>query len=160
MTKISQIKIAPILKKSYLKMIENSIGARLFQNFYVDIDGKKHDAVKAGRLSCAFFVSSILNNFGLIRQSHLTVNNTVKDMRKSGWTEIGKPKKGAILVWEKKVDQKGNIHKHIGFYISNKQAISNSFHRRIPVCHHWTFGQRGSKSYRRIITIFWHKKLN
>jgi len=164
MIKKSQKKIVPDIYSSYLKMIENSLGTRLFQNFYVRIRERVPiDAVEGGRLSCALFVSFILNNFGLIKKSHTTVKSTLKDMKDSGWFEInthsGTVPRGAVLVWERKKIGSA-IHKHLGFYIGKNQAISNSFHRRKPVCHHWTFGKKGSKNYRKIIKIFWNKKLN
>ncbi|MCH7759543.1 hypothetical protein IID20_04265 [Patescibacteria group bacterium] len=154
-------------------MIENSIGAHLFQNFYVSIDGKKQDAMKGGRLSCSFFVSSILNNFNLINDIQLTVKKIIVDMKKSGWEKIKRKRKGSVVIWEeercpdkdmlaweKKIYQHGNVHQHIGFYVGNNQAISNSFKKRTPILHHWTFGSRSSKTYRRITDIFWHPKLN
>ncbi len=158
MTKISSPKITIDWRNSYLKMISNSVGTKLFRNFYIYLGKKRKDAVEGGKLSCAFFVSSILRNFGLIKEPHLTVKSALKDMKQSGWFEIKKPRQGAILVWEKRKDERG-IHKHIGFYICNHRAISNSFYQRKPIRHHWTFGKKGSKSYRRIVMIFWHKKL-
>jgi len=143
---------------SYLKMIENSIGARLFQNLYIN-DGTRSDAVRGGRLSCAFFVSSILNNFGLLKEPHARVESTLKDMQKFGWFEIKKLRKGAVLLWEAQKGQFG-IHKHLGFYLAKNMAISNSSKKRVPVRHHWTFGKKSNKSYRRIIGIYWHKKLD
>ena len=161
MTKNSRLKIIPDLQGSYLKMVENSPGTRLFQNFYVRKGKRKIDATAGGRFSCALFVSFILNNFGLLRKSHTTVKSTLRDMQNSGWFEINlgtvpsSVPRGAVLVWEEKKDKRG-IHQHIGFYIGKNQAISNSFQKKTPVCHHWTFGPRGSKSYRRVVKIFWH----
>ncbi len=133
---------------------------RLFRHFYVYKNDKRVNAVKNGRLSCAFFVSFILHNFDLIKQSHLTVKSTIKDMQKSGWTKIKKPKKGAVIVWQEKIGSDGQVHKHIGFYVSYQRVISNSFKKRTPILHHWTFGLRSSKTYRQITDIFWHHKLN
>lgn len=141
-------------------MIENSVGTKLFQNFYVKINKKKVDAVKGGRLSCAFFVSFILHNFNLIKKAHLTVDSTLDDMKKSGWRKIKKPRKNAVIEWERKEFPNKSIHKHIGFYIGKNQAISTSSHYKKPVMHHITFGAKNSKTYRRIIAIYWHPKLN
>ncbi len=149
-----------IIKDSYLKMIENSLGTRLFQNFYIYNGKNKKDGVKDGELSCAFFVSFILNNFDLINKSHLTVKSTIGDMQESGWIKIKKPRKGAVIVWKKKLYPDGKTHSHIGFYVGNRQAISNSQSRRTPVRHYFTFGSPGSKLYRQMTTIFWHKKLD
>ena len=52
-----------LLKDSYLKTLENSVGNKLFRNLYFDINGKRTDILKNGVLSCAAFVSWILKNF-------------------------------------------------------------------------------------------------
>ena len=153
-------RITPIIKDSYLAMIENSVGTRMFCNFYVRVGKRKQNAVQGGKLSCAFFVSFILNNFGLIKESHLTVKSTINDIKRSGWTMIKRPRKGAVIIWEEKLYSDKNAHSHIGFYIGNKQAISNSTRSHKPVRHHWTFGPRGSKNYRKVIAIYWHPELN
>jgi len=147
------------LKLSYLAMIENSVGTKLFQNFYVRDKGKKVDATQGGKLSCALFVSFILNNFGLLKESHATVKNTVKDMKKNGWFKINRPRQGAVLLWERK-KMGGEAHPHLGFYLGKDRAISNSHLQRTPRWHHWTYGRRGGKNYRAVQAIFWHKKLN
>ena len=46
--------------ESYLKMIKNSVGMRMFRNLYMEIDGKKIDVTHNGILSCSYFVSNIL----------------------------------------------------------------------------------------------------
>ena len=50
-----------------------------------------------------------------------TVESAVKDMEQSGWKQTKKLAPGNIIVWEEKKD-----HAHIGFYIGNDKAISNS----------------------------------
>jgi len=156
---MSKTKVTSILKASYIAMVENSVGTRIFQNFYAYIGKRKQDIVKGGQFSCAFYVSSVLYNFSLLKQPHLTVKNTVQDMLRSGWYQMNKPKKGAVIVWEKRLSPSGDIHEHIGFYISSKQAISNSSKKRVPVRHHLTFAPKTSRSYRKITSIFWHPKL-
>ena len=167
-------------RDSYLKMIENSVGSKLFQDFYIypvkspisrGISPKaklfnkmsqkriKKDALENGKLSCAYFVSFILHNFDLIKNSHLTVLGTIRDMRESDWFKINHPRKGAVLVWDREVSTK-EPHRHIGFYIGRKQAISNNSKKHVPIRHFWTFGQKNSKIYRKVIAIFWNKKLN
>lgn len=148
-----------LLKDSYLKAIENSVGSKLFRNLYFDIDDKKTDILKNGVLSCAFFVSWILKNFNLIKEGHAMVNGTIKDLHKSGWKKIKRPKTGAVLVWEEKTFTDGP-HKHIGFYIGKNKAVSNSLKTKYPIKHHWTFGSKSDKNYRRIIEIWWSKKLD
>lgn len=156
-----------LLKDSYLSVIKNSIGSKIFRNSFTIIDGQKKDLLKNGKLSCAFFVSSILVIFKLIKEVHLTVDGTIKDLEKSGWKKVypvkffakqklfsmvKKLKIGSIILWEEK-----NGHKHLGFFIGKNQAISNAFYfykKREPIIHHLTYNGR-----RKIEEIFWHKKL-
>ena len=149
-----------LIKDSYLKAIENSIGSRLFKNLYFKSKnpGKKIDALQNGNLSCAVFASWILRNFYLIKNVHSTVKGTIKDLKSSGWREIKKPKIGAVLIWEEKNGETGP-HKHLGFYMGKNSAISNSSEMKKPVQHHWTLGNKTDKNYRRVIEIWWHKKL-
>mgnify|MGYP000680999262 CR=1 FL=1 len=140
----------PLFFENYFSMIKNSEGSRMFQDFFAILNGKKKNLTQKGRLSCAFFVSSILYHFSLIKAPHLTVEGTLKDMKNSGWFEIKKPKKGCVILWEKK---KG--HFHLGFCLSSRKAISNSRQKRVPILHSIDFSGK-----RKIISFFWHKKLD
>ena len=148
-------KVIPILFDTYVAAIKNSAGAKIFRNFYAKLDGKKTDIMKNGDLSCAWFVSSILYLFKLIKEPHATVDGTTRDLKQSGWEKIGKPKIGSIIVWEKN----HNSHKHIGFYIDNNKTISNNLKSKCPIIHHWTFGVKNGKPVRKVEAIFWNNKL-
>lgn len=137
------------LKKSYLVLIKNSIGTKIFKNRYFMINGKSKDILENGFLSCAFYVSSILYLNGLISTIHCTVDGTVKDMQKSGWQKIKKPVIGSVLVWEKGKDG----HNHIGFYIGKNLAVSNSSTKKVPTKHNLHYHGR------KIIGIYFHPKL-
>jgi hypothetical protein len=151
-------KITPLFSDTYLAVIKNSVGSKCFRNSYAKIGGKKTDILKNGSLSCAFFASSILRMFDLIKDLHATVGGTIKDLRKSGWREIKTPKIGSILVWEAKKGNDG-VHKHIGFYIDKDRAISNDAKSRTPEIHHWTYGIKNGRPARKIETIFWNNKV-
>lgn len=139
---------------SYLAFIKNSVGTKSFRNFYALVDGKKTDILKKGDLSCAFFVSSVLVIFKLIKEVHTTVDSTIKDLQNSGWQKIKRPKVGCVLVWESKADKNGSAHRHVGFYLGQGQAISNNSKLGSPSSHHPTFnGQR------KIEAIFWPASL-
>lgn len=152
MKKIKQLK-----KESYLEFIKNSAGSKSWKNFYVMVNGKKEDVLKNGDLSCAFFATSVLMIFDLIKNVHFTVKGAISDLKKSGWKEIKRPKTGAILIWEKNEEF---ANEHIGFYIDEKSAISNYFKKRMPFKHHITYGIKNGQPRRKIIKMFWHKKLN
>ncbi len=144
----------PLIKESYLAAIQNSLGSKLFRNFYAEIDGEKQDIMRGGELSCAFFVSSLATLFGLCSKVHGTVKGATEDLAQSGWTKVKKPKPGAILVWEA-LDFGGESHQHIGFWVGQDEAISNSTNKRTPAKHHWTF-----EGKRKVLAIWWNKKLN
>lgn len=141
-----------LLFDSYIKMIKNSVGTRMFRNAYFVKDNKKIDVLKNGDLSCAVFVSSILKLFGLISVPHATVKGTIKDLEKNGWKKIKELKIGAVLHWD--LNPESKKHEHLGFYIGNNKAVSNSSQKRMPIVHHCTYNNR-----RKIIGIYWNKKL-
>lgn len=146
-------KVILLIADTYLAVIKNSIGSKIFRNLYAKVDGKKEDITRNGELSCAFYTSSILALAKQIKEVHATVNSTVKDLQKSGWKIIKKPKVGSVLVWEKADFGNNSIHKHIGFYIGKSKAISNSYKRGYPIKHNWIFANR------KIEAIFWNPKL-
>lgn len=145
---------------TYISVIKNSVGTKMFRNFFVVENGKKKDAMKNGVLSCAYFVSFILCALGFIKRIHGTVDSAVKDLKESGWAEIKAPKVGSVLVWEEKDFGDGDTHKHIGFYIGDNKAISNSFKFKTPIKHHYTFGTVKGKPKRKIEAIFWNSKIS
>lgn len=117
---------------TYLKVIKNSLGTKMFRNIYAEVNGKYVDITNNGDLSCAFYVSSVLLMFKSIDSVHSTVVSTVFDMKKNGWTETKKPLDGDVVVWGKEKNKK---HKHIGFFLGDGKAISNSKDKRCPVEH-------------------------
>ena len=150
---------------SYLQTIKNSLGTGLFRNLFAEVDGKRMDILKNGGLSCPVFVSSILYLHKLCSDIHATVDGTTKDIKAFGWEEVKTPRVGAVLVWEsaKTTDHSGDVyphHQHIGFYVDEESAISNSASVGYPVQHHWTFGlQDNNQPIRKVEKIFWYKKL-
>lgn len=147
-----------LLCDSYLAVIKNSVGANMFRNFYAVVNGKKKDITKDGKISCAYYASTVLAMFGLIERFHGTVDVTVKDMQDHGWEKTNKPKAGCVIVWGPE-ENSGTVNRHIGFYIGDKRAVSNCRNARCPKMHHWTFGVRAGKPKRKIEAMFWHKWL-
>ena len=151
--------VKPRFFDTYLETILKSPGARIFQTFWADVDGKKEDLTEAGHRSCAVFVTGILQWFSLIREGHATVSSTLKDMETSGWQKITEPRPGCILHWEpKEID--GSVNEHIGFYIGDDKAISNDYETRAPAEHHWTYGKEDGQQSRKIVAMYWHPKLD
>ncbi len=151
-----QITLLPY--NTYLAVIKNSVDSDIFRNLYAKIDGKKVDIVRNGNLSCAFYVSSVLTIFQLIPKPHGTVEGTIKDLVQSGWNKLKTPKIGSVLVWEELNFNDGEKHKHIGFYIGDNKAISNSEKLGQPKIHHWTYGTIKRKPVRKVEAIYWNKK--
>ncbi|MDP3731231.1 MAG: hypothetical protein Q8R34_01930 [bacterium] len=161
-------KVEIILFDSYLQAIKNSVGSNIFKNLYAFVDGQRMDIYKNGGLSCPVFVSSILVLYGLIqgppRGPHANVMSVVKNMKDSGWRKVRNPRPGAVLVWEAKEtkDPAGDVyptHQHLGFYLGNSMAISNSSRAGHPIEHHWTYGEKNSSPLRKVTAIYWHDKL-
>ena len=130
--------------KTYLQVMRNSVGSNIFRNFYVTTSGKgEFDALNDGEDACAFYVSSILVIFQKISAIHGLVERVAEDMRQSGWTTVPEPKIGDVLVWEGRDDTAGKTH--IGFYVGNNKAISNSSKLRTPTEHDINFGEANRK---------------
>ena len=124
----------------------------MFRHVYVLDNGEKRDILKNGELSCAYYVSCILKLFNLISDLHTTVDGAIKDMLNSDWGLTEKLVPGNILVWEDKKSSNGEIHSHLGFYLGEDKAISNSKGKGTPIIHHFTYNQE-----RKIIKILTHK---
>ncbi len=144
-------------------MIESSVGANLFRHLYFRINGKTIDVLEDGDLSCAMFVTTILLTFGLIKELHTTVNETLKDIQESGWYEIPEPRAGALILWgfKKKDGGTQGKHRHVGFFIDTETAISNDSDTRVILRHHPTYGTFPNGEARRdILAYYWNDKLN
>ena len=145
------MKIKLLKYESYLQMIKNSVGTKMFRNLYLEKDGRKIDATKNGELSCAYFVSNVLSIWGMIEEGHATIKRTIEDMEKSEWEKISKKKikPGDVIVWEEKVFNNHEKHCHMGFYIGNKRAISYSHRAKVPTAHVWDYNDK-----RKIIAVY------
>jgi len=155
----NKTEVIPLFFDTYLTSIKNSIGTKLFQTVWAEVNGKKKDVIRKGELACATFVSGILYQYDLIGDKHATVKKTVADLEKTGWKKISKPRPGCILVWES-LEFEDGPHAHIGFYTGNNKAISNSRRLGTPHEHHWTYGKKKGKPTRRVDQMYWFKKLD
>lgn len=142
---------------TYISMVNNSVGSKTWQTVWADIDGVKTDVTQGGVLSCAVFVSSILKNFDWVKKTHATVSSTVKDLEESGWTSIDSPKAGAVVVYEGVEFDDGEINEHIAICVSDTEAISNSYIKKVPVKHNIDMEYEGKT--RKIADILYNSKL-
>lgn len=137
-----------------VNFVKNSIGSNTFRNVCFNINGKVIDLAENGNLSCAVFVSSILYLLKLIKDVHITVDSTVRDLRNSGWIEVQEPKRGCVLIWKEKDFGKSGLHRHLGFYVGDGKAISNNPEKGYPTEHNW------EKFDGRVVElILWNPKL-
>ncbi len=144
------------LRDTYLATIKNSVGSTMFRNLYAKVNGETVDVMRDGDLSCAFFVSSILALSKLCTSAHATVDTTLLDMKKSGWIDIDEPRVGCVIVWENKHFEESNeAHQHIGFYIGDDKAVSNSDKARAIAEHPYQ-----SHNGRGISHLLWHPQLD
>ncbi len=144
-------------KESYLAMIRNAEGSKLFRNLYARIGGERSDITKGGVTSCAYFVSIILHAFYLVETPHATVAGLERDLLRSGWQKTDTPHEGDIIVWEP-VMQAGSMNAHVGFYIGEDKAISNDFEMRLIMRHHYTGGIKPDGSPVRVIAAIYTRE--
>jgi len=138
--------------ETYLAVINNSVGSKMFSQGFAKIDGKPTDIMRGGELSCAFFVSSVLTTFGFIKSMHATVTSTVKDLEASGWTKVDTPKIGDVIVWASIAFPNGEQHEHIGFAVAEDQAVSNDYASGTPQRH--SFEQTPDGTARAIDAVY------
>ena len=132
-------KVKKLVLESYLAMTKNSLGAKVWQNYYAEVDGEKLDIMYDGSNACAWFVSGVLVMHKLIGSSHATVASTVEDLEKSHWHKIAEPKPGAVIVYESLTFQDSSTHEHVAFYIGDERAISTSYQKAVPIEHDWRY---------------------
>ncbi len=126
--------------KTYIQTIHNSVWADIWRSFFIDYDDRRSvDILRDWSASCAYFVSNILKQFNMMPTSHANVDTTREVMIKNWWTELDLNTNSndipvwAVLFWKEKkwsdvydiYDRDNSKHKHIWFYIWDKQAISN-----------------------------------
>lgn len=126
-------------QETYLALIKNSLDSHLWKEMYASVNGIRQDIMRNGDLSCAFFVSSILKLCDLVPQLSVTVHGLVKQLETLGWPQVSETTPGDILIWETIIDERGEKHSHVGFFIGDDQAISNNAKLGCPQEHHWTF---------------------
>lgn len=123
------------VRQNLLAMINNSIGTQAYNDVFAveDDNTEVKNITERGNLSCAYFVSCVLVIFKLIKEVHLTVDGTLRDMEQSGWRKLDLDTEamqaGDIIIWK---DEKP--HRHIGFKNWSK-AVSTSPEKRKVISH-------------------------
>lgn len=125
-------------KDTYVKMIENSINTKLFNSIIIKEDEVTKDLLNDGEYSCALFVSGILFLNLLIPRTRTTVNNLEKDLIEyKNFIEVPSDdiQDGDIVFWESVTYEDGSQNRHVGFAISNTEAISTNYIKKCVVKH-------------------------
>ena len=143
--------------KNYMLTIQRSVDSDLFKNLYAFVDEEEQDILQDGKLSCAYFVSSVLFHCQLIEDLHTTVKGLEADLERSGWQKVDEPRLGSIILWKPMRFADGSLRRHIGFYIGGTTAVSNSTLHRVPKTHDMNSTTTGEP--RGIEAIYWHKDL-
>ena len=155
-----------LIYKSYLKMIQNSEGSRIFNSFFVKdkTRGSEFDVYEDGVLSGAFYVSSVLSIFDLIDKPHsttATIKSTLENKKEKdwGWKDVkdNKLKPGDVLFWEELEFPDGFKSDQIGFYIDKDTAYSAGSSERQIIKHHPSFGVNADGTLvRKIVAAYRH----
>jgi hypothetical protein len=131
--------------KSYLIVVRNAVGSRMFNNFYVKTPSRgEFDAFNNGEYSCAFFVSTVLLIFKKIEDFHGTVENLVAALKKASWQKVGELQPGDVIIWEPINFPEGQIL-HTGFALGDGRAVSTSWKQKCVIEHDINFGERNRK---------------
>jgi len=149
-----------ILKKeTYLKMIGNSIGSKLFNSIIAIDNGVEKDILNDGQVSCAVFVSNILFLNGLLSKQRATINSLENDLLSlpqfQQISEVNyKPEKGDMVIWESIKFNSGSEHRHIGFILNSKEAVSTDYREKCVVKHDIYRNTEDSTKIRKIEKVF------
>lgn len=148
-------KVLVLTTKTMLAMIESSVGTTMFQQCFALVNGEEEEVLQNGNRSCAVYLSSILVLSKLMKEVQLTVRRAITDMETCGWIETETLLPGCVLVWKEKDYGKGNLRRHIGFYVGDGIAISNDGETGCPMPHDYlTYNGRGLEK------IYWHPALS
>lgn len=137
---MSDKNIKILRKETYLKAIENSVGSKLFNSLFVEFQdsGKTADILNDGMYSCAFFVSSVLYLLGAMDKSHTTVKGILEICENNqDWLKV-KPdniEPGDLIFWEKIKFDDGSENAHVGFALSNQEAVSTDYKNKAVARH-------------------------
>ena len=141
---MTEVNFKLLQKETYLKMIENSVGSRLFNSLFVKFNdsGEVKDILNNGELSCAFFVSCVLTLVKMIDAPRTTVKSVLEFVGKNiNWQEVlDEPQNGDIIFWEELPETDGSTHGHVGFALNNLEAVSTSSKEHLVTKRHLTFG--------------------
>lgn len=110
-----------LARASLIAVVRGAVGTDMFRSLYVAGGSGPMDVLEDGRLSCAFFVSSVLN---------AVVEKTIAKMGEAGWVLAEVASLGCVTRWPIL-----DSNEHIGFCVANDTFVSNSSSLRSPQIH-------------------------
>ncbi len=131
-------------KETYLKAVENSIGSTQYRSLMVRYkdSGEVKDILEDGNLSCAYFVSSLLCLFGMIDRQRATVKSMLRFVTEdSAWSQVAfdDAAPGDVVFYTEREFADGSLHAHVGFVLSEHEAVSTSDTKRCVIKHSLTY---------------------
>ncbi|MBU1954401.1 hypothetical protein KKH03_05520, partial [Patescibacteria group bacterium] len=124
--------------------------------FKTDYAKSENRDLKGGRLGCAWVVTSILKEAGLMDEISKGTYTAENQLKQKGWTEAprSQAEPGDVVLWEK-LPQKAVMtqngpqyiggHRHIGIVVGDNLAVSNSSLEGRPITHAIDSGRRVEK---------------
>jgi hypothetical protein len=145
-------------KETYVKMIENAVGTRLFNSLMVREDGAVRDLLNDGEYSCAIFTSGVLLLNQKVARTRTTVTNLEADLLASDqFSQIpvgSEVQPGDVVLWEKVRYEDGSENRHIGFAVSQAEAVSTNYVQKCVVRHPLLTNIENTGEVRKIERIF------
>jgi cell wall-associated NlpC family hydrolase len=111
------------LLPAYLHFIRKMVGCTAYSYLPIVQTSGTNDVVSGGRYSCAYFVLSVLQHFGLVEQWNTWMREVEPLLRAASWQEISLEEMlpGDIILYHM---YDGN--EHVAFYDGEDQAISTA----------------------------------
>ncbi|HSX28693.1 MAG TPA: hypothetical protein VLF60_04565 [Candidatus Saccharimonadales bacterium] len=121
-----------------MSAIAGEVGSTDYQHYYVrdPETGEEVDVLEDGRESCAFFVSNVLEDQGLLPCAHATTESTMQCMRENGWEPDEEERIGDVVAWF----PEPYTQYHLGFVVGPGLYVSHSSRSCVPTVHDssWT----------------------
>jgi len=133
---MSDSNIEVLKKETYLKVIENSIGSKLFNSLIVRLkdSGKTVDVLNDGEYSCAFFVSSVLALMQIINKPYSTVKTLIESIESDdSWKKVDgdNVESGDVVFYKKVKFDDGSENAHVGFVLNKEEAVSTDYKNKM-----------------------------
>ncbi|MCA9356668.1 hypothetical protein H6784_03160 [Candidatus Nomurabacteria bacterium] len=137
---MSDSNIEILRKESFLIIIENSIGSKMFNSMFVRLkdSGAVTDILNDGEFSCAFYVSSVLMLLRVIEKPRATVLKLKEVIvNDSNWqtVEVDTIEPGDVIFYVKTKFKDGTSNAHVGLALSKGEVVSTD-HRVKKVAKH------------------------